>query len=97
MPGLDASGPRGMGPGAGWGRSMRRRVGRGGSRTAGPAPGPGSWPTGRGSTGARRDMAPKIKPFEPAGSPAPDSPDEVAPSKRTETFNSDCALEISQQ
>lgn len=102
MPGFDATGPRGMGSGTGWGRGpCGAGWGRGGSRTAGRgAWGRGSWPTGRGSAGARRRYGPQnSSPFEPAGSPAPGtSPDEVAALKRElETLQQRlAALEISQ-
>jgi hypothetical protein len=81
MPGFDASGPRGMGSGTGWGRGpCGAGLRRGGGRTFGR----GSWNAGRGRTGFRRRYAlQELSPYEPAGSPAPGtSPDEVAALKR---------------
>ena len=82
MPGFDASGPRGMGSGTGWGRGpcgagLRRGAGRMSGRGAF---GWGSWNTGRGRIGARRGYGPQeLGPYGPAGSSAPEvPPDEVA-------------------
>ena len=85
MPGFDASGPRGMGSGTGWGRGpCGAGLRRGGGRTWGLAFGRGSGNTGRGRTGFRRKYALQgLIPFEPAGAPATGaSPDEVAALKR---------------
>jgi hypothetical protein len=82
MPGFDATGPRGMGSGTGWGRGpCSAGLRRGGGRTSGRgAFGWGSWNTGRGRIGSRRRYGPQaLGPFGPASSAAPGSPpDEVA-------------------
>ena len=87
MPGFDATGPRAMGPGTGWGRGpCGAGVRRGGGRTAGRGVwGRGSWPSGRGGAGARRRSGPPdLSPFVPADVSAPGVPpqDEVAALKR---------------
>jgi hypothetical protein len=82
MPGFDATGPRGVGSGTGWGRGpCGAGWRRGGGRTLGRgAFGRGSWNTARVRTGARRRYGPQeLGPFEPAGLSAPEVPqDEVA-------------------
>jgi hypothetical protein len=82
MPGFDATGPRGMGSGTGWGRGpCGAGLRRGGGCTLGRgAFGRGSWDTSRESTGLRWRYGPQeLSPFGPAGSPAPgSSQDEVA-------------------
>ena len=85
MPGFDASGPRGMGSGAGWGRGpCGAGLRRGGGRTLGR----GFWPGKLGYRSGKDRIPPeicpsRIGPFEPPGSPAPGaSPDEVAALKR---------------
>jgi len=82
MPGFDATGPRGMGSGTGWGRGpCGAGLRRGGGRTSGRgAFGRGGWNTGRGRIGACRRYGPQeLGPFGPAGSSTPEvPPDEVA-------------------
>ena len=82
MPGFDATGPRGMGSGTGWGRGpCGAGLRRGGGRNFGRGVfGRGSWNTGRGRTVSPWRYGPQeLGPFGPAASSAPGvSQDEVA-------------------
>ena len=86
MPGFDATGPRGMGSGTGWGRGpCGAGLRRGGGRNFGRGVfGRGSWNIGRGRTGSSYRYGPQaLSPLGPAGSSATGvSHDEVAALKR---------------